>query len=242
MEFLCQLTAIVGILFLKNLQNGDYTSRAKSKRKYTGINVCRYQWRTGSNQIQSRPSAYVSRKISTVYPGFGRLSGHLFFIISIAQCVTQIHSSHNLNNPVIDLKSGYNNFIVQYQNLTMSLNFQENGVVLYESSLLKNHQLFSVSKILDYTDLSVANLNTRNSLREYTNPKHFRGYVLLGNDEYSVSYARMDMDQCKLYCASQGAWIINEPVDYFRITKQFHFLDIWVNTVTRITRKDDFTN
>jgi hypothetical protein len=61
----------------------------------------------------------------------------------------------------------------------------------------------------------------------------------LGNEEYSISYSKMDMDQCRLYCASQGAWVINEPFDYFRVTKQFHYLDVWVNTVTKTTRKDD---
>ena len=157
-NFVCKFSVAIGFLFLKNIQDGFYTNKAKSKRKYTGENICRQQWRTGANLVQPWALSTVSPKISTMYSGLGRLSGYLLFFISIAECVTQIHGSHGLDNdPVIDLTDGYNNYQIAYNNLTMNLNFQDNGVVLYNSELLKNHQLFSVSKILDYTDLTVAN-------------------------------------------------------------------------------------
>ena len=134
--------------------------------------------------------------------------------------------------PEVDLTEGFGNYDMNWDNTTLHLNYQENGIVVYHAKLLRNHQLYGVSKVLDYTSLSLANDNAKNSLLKFTHPHHFEDFILLHDMEYYVSYEKMTLEQCYINCASKGSTVIGTEIDFYRVQKEFSFDSIWVDTTT----------
>ena len=161
----------------------------------------------------------------------------LFFRLIYFEIFTALYVQGMAIPPVVDLKQGFGNYDLNWDNTTLHLNFQENGVVVYNAKLLKNHQLYSVSKLLDYTSLSLANYNTKNSLDRFTHPYQFENFVLIHDKEYYVSYDKMTLEQCHINCASKGSTILDSAIDFYRVQKKFSFDKIWVTTQTKSKQK-----
>ena len=139
--------------------------------------------------------------------------------------------------PQVDLTQGFGNYDITWDNTTVHLNYQETGVVLYNAKLLKNHQLYGVSKLLDYTSLSLANYNTKNSLDRFSHPNQFEDFILIHDKEYFVSFNKMTLEQCHINCASKGSTIFETELDYYRVQKRFSFDKVWVQTKTNTTKE-----
>ena len=74
--------------------------------------------------------------------------------------------AHN-PQPVVDLDNGFSNYAIHFGQKTFQLVYNDNGIVMTNSELIRRHQLMSISRVIDHTDIALANSLVRTSLSSY---------------------------------------------------------------------------
>ena len=166
---------------------------------------------------------------------------NLLFVIFFFRMITNVETV--ALKPSLDLeKQGYNSYSIELDNNTLQLEYFENGVILYSTHLSHDRQMISISKILDLSEIAVSNLNMRNSMSNLVSIndiRKFEDFYILNNKEYALSQYPLPYQDCVILCASQGALIAFDDIDYFRLRKQFANKDFWVNAVTHTTQNSN---
>ena len=123
--------------------------------------------------------------------------------------------------PLLDLNNGFGSYQINVNNLsTLSLEYYDTQTVLYSADLVQNRQLYQISKILDHSQLALANFNTANKMSQLNSPadiSSFEQFKIYHNTEYFLSPDYMQFQDCQFDCASRDSSIISSYMDYFRI-------------------------
>ena len=143
--------------------------------------------------------------------------------------------AHN-PQPVIDLDSGFNNYAIHFGEKTFQLVYNDNGIVMTNSELIRRHQLMSISRVIDHTDIALANSLVRTSLSSYEQVTTHDNFTWLGDRIYHLSPHDMSFLQCHIYCASRASVMLKTVTDVWRVdhSDHFDFQSIWMDTTTRI--------
>ena len=136
--------------------------------------------------------------------------------------------------PTLDLDGGgFGTYLINLDNDTLTLEYHHNGIVLYNADLVRERQLYSVSKLLDLTHSGVANINMINSLSRYSKAQDFgkmQEFTLIDGYEFYVTEYALPYDDCTILCASKGSLVIFDPAHYYRLAKKFPGNSFWSNT------------
>ena len=143
--------------------------------------------------------------------------------------------AHN-PQPVIDLETGYNNYAIHFGQKTFQLVYDTNDIVMTHSELVRRHQLMSISRVLDHTDIALANSVVRSSLSAYEQTTTHDNFTWIQDKIYHISLQTMSFDECHIYCASRSAVMLNTVTDVWRVdhNRDFPFWSIWMDTTTKI--------
>ena len=190
---------------------------------YPVTNLKRYHVRI----IESKP---VCQGTSTE-PQLGLvLALQLLIFVSAAYAVP--------SQPVVDLTTGFNTYDIHFGEKSFQLAFQENGIVMSHSSLVRRHQLMSISRVLDFTDIAMANSIVKSSplLSVYTKSITHDNFRWIENKLYHVSNETMTFADCNIYCASKSAEMVRTVTDTWRTDHEVNlpFQSVWLDTVTKI--------
>ena len=141
----------------------------------------------------------VSKRASPE-PQLGLLFLLQFLTLVSAACA---HSSQ----PVVNLDTGFNNYNINFGDRSFQLTYDQNGIVMSHSSLVRRHQLMSISRVLDFTDIAMANSIVKSSplLSVYTKAITHDNFRWIENKLYHVSSEEMTFTNCNVYCASKDA-------------------------------------
>ena len=235
-EHFCQLLYSLYSLCAKGLCKVWFPTRARSR-----------EFSESSKALQPAFQQTSKRCFSGVTFGctwFGRQ--HLFFrlkwyVALFSFCLIHPVAMVSLQ-PNIDLDAGgYGTYLIHLDNETINLEYHPDGIIIYNADLVKERQLYSVSKLLDLTESSLANQNVINSLSQYSEAQDFgqmNEFTLLDGYEFFVSDYVLPYEECTILCASKGSLVIFDPAHYYRLTKKFPGKSFWLNTQTRVDRKD----
>ena len=73
--------------------------------------------------------------------------GFVFF----TQLITLFSLAYAHNpQPVVDLESGFNNYAIHFGQKTFQLVYNDAGIVMTHSELIRRHQLMSISRVIDH--------------------------------------------------------------------------------------------
>ena len=68
-------------------------------------------------------------------------------LIFVLQLLTLVSAAYaHSSQPVVDLNTGFNTYDIHFGDRSFQLAFQENGIVMSHSSLVRRHQLMSISR------------------------------------------------------------------------------------------------
>ena len=171
------------------------------------------------------PSSRQSAKPST---------GFILFIQFVA--LISIAYAHN-PSPVVDLATGHVNYDIKFDHNNFRLIYDTTGVVMYHTALQRRHQMVGISRVIDFTELGLANFNVKSSLHRFSQPAMYDDFHFIGKKIYHVSQQNITYQDCKLFCASKSAMMINTAQDTYRVTRHFEFKNIWLDTTTTIADK-----
>ena len=103
------------------------------------------------------------------------------------------------------------------------------------SELVRRHQLMFI-RVLDYTDIAVANSIVKSSLTAYTQTTTHDNFTWIQDKIYHISPQTMSFDECHIYCASRSAVMLNTVTDVWRVdhNRDFPFWSVWMDTTTKI--------
>ena len=139
---------------------------------------------------------------------------------------------------MVDLQTGFNNYDIHFGDRTFQLTYDNNGIVMSHSALVRRHQLMSISRVLDYTDIAMANAIVKSSplLSVYTRSVTHDNFTWIQDKVYHVSPETMSFDDCNIYCASKSAKMVSTVTDVWRIDHDVNlpFQAVWMDTVTKI--------
>ena len=160
-------------------------------------------------------------------------------LVLVLQLLTLVSAAYAVpSQPVVDLTTGFNTYDIHFGERSFQLAFQENGIVMSHSSLVRRHQLMSISRVLDFTDLAMANSIVKSSplLSEYTKSITHDNFRWIENKFYHVSPDTMTFDECNIYCASKNAEMVRTVTDVWRVDHdvKLPFQSVWMDTVTKI--------
>ena len=168
---------------------------------------------------------------------FLRMKFILLIILCLIHPVFTVSLAPKLN---IDT-DGYGTYIINLDNDTLSLEYHADGIVLYNADLVRERQLYTVSKILDLTHSGIANVNMLNSLSRYSKAQDFgtmHEFILIDQYEFFVTDFPLQYEDCTILCASKGSLVIFDPAHYYKLAKRFPYKTFWLNTQTRVDRID----
>ena len=173
------------------------------------------------------PSERIAR-LSANFTG-GRVATFLQFLLVILTTFPVVGTDLA---PLTDLDSDHANYHIQWGDAPYQEDFHlvyepDRAVVLYQDQLLTHHQLVSISRVLDFTDISLANFNTEHSLSNFQQAKVYDEFLISGDAMYMVTYNKFSHDQCLLHCATHDGGIVNTPLDFHRL-QEFKFAQVWV--------------
>ena len=121
--------------------------------------------------------------------------------------------------PLLDLQNGYGSYRINVNNVSvLSLEYYDTQTVLYSADLVQNRQLYQISKILDHSQLALANFNTGNKMSQLNSPADiasFEQFKIYRDKEYYISPGYMQFQDCQFDCASRDSSIISSYTDYF---------------------------
>ena len=88
----------------------------------------------------------------------GKCSEPRIGVIFLIQLMTLFTLAYAHNpQPVVDLDSGFNNYAIHFGQKTFQLVYNDDGIVMTHSELIRRHQLMSISRVIDHTDIALAN-------------------------------------------------------------------------------------
>ena len=120
-------------------------------------------------------------------------------LVLLLQLLTLITVAYAHNpQPVVDLQTGYNNYAIHFGQRTFQMTYDNDGIVMTHSDLVRRHQLMSISRVLDYTDIAVANAIVKSSLSAYTQTTTHDNFTWIQDKIYHISPQ-------KCYCLSYPA-------------------------------------
>ena len=141
------------------------------------------------------------------------------------------------SSPLVDLSSGHVNYDIKFDHNNFRLIYDTTGVVMYHTALQRRHQMVGISRVLDYTEIGLANFNVKSSLHRFNQPALYDDFHFINKKVYHVSNQNMTYQDCKLFCASKAAMMINTAQDAYRVTRHFEFRNIWLDTTTSVSDK-----
>ena len=98
----------------------------------------------------------------------GKCSEPRVGIVLCVQLMTLFSLTYAHNpQPVVDLETGYNNYAIHFGQKTFQLVYSDTGIVMTHSEWIRRHQLMSISRVIDHTDIALANSLVRSSLSAY---------------------------------------------------------------------------
>ena len=150
----------------------------------------------------------------------------------MALSVTNGQTIHMDSTPtLLEFPSGYNSSI--------HLIKSDKGIVIYEAQLKKHRQLVEISKILDNTELSLANHNIQvlaNKSDLYMN----HDFKIIGDYEYYQSQEKYTHSECEIHCASCQAELPSN-IDHFNHRIQAFTSPVWVQCETVVDKNNVYT-
>ena len=137
--------------------------------------------------------------------------------------------------PVVNLENGFSNYNIHFGQKTFQLVYDDNGIVMTNSDLIRRHQLMSISRVIDNTDIALANSLVRSSLSSYDQVNTHDNFTWISDKIYHLSPTNMTFLDCKLYCASRSSVMINTVTDVWRVdhNEHFSFSSVWMDTTTQ---------
>ena len=123
-------------------------------------------------------------------------------------------------------------------NETINIVRGENGIVGYVATLQKHRQLIEVSKVLDNTELSLANHNIQHASLKIA-PSITDGFKIHNTNEYYMSNEKFTNSECALHCAARQAERLSSSI-HFSDLKQVFTAPVWVHCDTKLTDNGDY--
>ena len=123
-------------------------------------------------------------------------------------------------------------------NETINIVRGENGIVGYVATLQKHRQLIEVSKVLDNTELSLANHNIQHANLKIA-PSITDGFKIHNTNEYYMSNEKFTNSECALHCAARQAERLSSSI-HFSDLKQVFTAPVWVHCDTKMTDNGDY--
>ena len=142
--------------------------------------------------------------------------------------------SHN-PQPLVDLNNGYSNYAIHFGDKTFNLVYDNDGIVMTNSDLIRRHQLMSISRVIDHTEISLANSLVRSSLSSFEQITTQDNFTWIGDKIYHLSDENMTFLDCQIYCASRSSDMVKTVKDVWRVdhSDYFSFSSIWMGTITK---------
>ena len=93
----------------------------------------------------------------------------------------------------------------------------------------------SISRVIDHTDIALANSLIRTSLSSYEQVTTHDNFTWVGDKIYHISPNDMTFLDCKLYCAARSSVMVQTVTDVWRVdhSDHFSFSSVWMDTTTR---------
>ena len=157
---------------------------------------------------------------------------HIFLIYLIT--LFTVAFAHN-PQPVVDLNNGFSNYAIHFGEKTFNLVYDNDGIVMTTSNLVRRHQLMSISRVIDHTEISLANSLVRTSLSSYEQVTTQDNFTWIGNKVYHLSEDNMTFLDCQIYCASRSSEMVKTVKDVWRVdhSDHFSFSSVWMDTITK---------
>ena len=108
--------------------------------------------------------------------------------------------AHN-PQPIVDLDSGFNNYAIHFGQKTFQLVYNDDGIVMTHSELIKRHQLLSISRVIDHTDIALANSLVRSSLSSYEQTTTHDNFTWIGDKINHLAPQSMTFDDTYIVLA-----------------------------------------
>ena len=158
---------------------------------------------------------------------------HFIFLVYL-MTLFGVAYSHN-PQPLVDLNNGYSNYAIHFGDKTFNLVYDNDGIVMTNSDLIRRHQLMSISRVIDHTEISLANSLVRSSLSSYEQVTTQDNFTWIGDKIYHLSDDNMTFLDCQIYCASRSSDMVKTVKDVWRVdhSSHFSFSSIWMGTVTK---------
>ena len=123
-------------------------------------------------------------------------------------------------------------------NETVNIVRGQTGIVGYVATLQKHRQLIEVSKVLDNTELSLANHNIQHSNLKSA-PSITDGFKIHRTNEYYMSKDKYTNAECALHCAARQSELLSN-LNHFTDLKEVFDAPVWVHCDTKLTDNGDY--
>ena len=140
---------------------------------------------------------------------------HIVFLVYLMTLFTVAYA-HN-PQPVVDLNNGFSNYAIHFGQKTFQLVYDDNGIVMTNSDLIRRHQLMSISRVIDHTEIALANSLVRTSLSSYEQVTTQDNFTWIGDKIYHLSHDNMTFLDCQIYCATRSSDMLKTVKDVWRV-------------------------
>ena len=144
--------------------------------------------------------------------------------------ITQAHGT-----PLTDLDASLGSFIFDVMGNELILTSTSEGRILYTATLQRSRQIKAISRLIDFSELAIANTNVKNSfsnLRSQDQMNHLDHFVFINGSEFHLSPTLMSYLDCGLHCAALNSKMVNDPRHVNTMTTFVNMSQIWIDTIT----------